>query len=416
MIQGVRTRWLPFRYPAFRALFLGGGLSWWGDFLTIPALLVVGYELGGQAGVGWVTIASTVPMMVLLPIGGRLGDRGERRRRLIALDLIRAALAAVVAGSAVRGGLPVVLVAVALGRSATALYNPGWRRLLPAVLPATLVPDGSSLLTAVGDGAILTGAGAGALLLLMLHAQVLIALDGLTFLASAVCLLGVGPQPTPEADASRIRGSGVLAPLADGFRWITRDPVTRLFAWSMWCGVAGLTALRVYFVDIAHHVLGLPTDAVGILYLCVGAGSVLGSVGSVWRARAPGWVFVGALALAPLGILLVGTAEGAVAAVLLLVGLAGVQTLSEAWGYTRVQTRTPDHGVGRAMGAILWCAVAGQAVGALAAAWASTHIHRSTFFLAWFAFSLVGAVLIVTPSIVGVFRPVAPRELPAALE
>ncbi|HVA21382.1 MAG TPA: MFS transporter [Candidatus Micrarchaeia archaeon] len=416
MNQGMHTRWLPLRYPAFRALFIGGGLSWYGDFLTIPALLVIGYELGGQAGVGWMTIASTLPMVVLLPLGGWLGDRGDRRRRLIALDLVRAAMAAVVAASAIRGGLPIVLAAVALGRSATALYNPGWRRLLPAVLPASLIPDGSSLLNAVGDGAILAGAGIGALLLLVIHPQVLIAVDGLTFLASALLLAGLGPQPTTREVAGRIAAAGVWQPLLDGFRWIARDPLTRLFAWAMWCGVIGVTGLRVYFVVIAHRVLGVPTDAVGILYLCVGAGSVLGSVGSVWRARVPGWVLVAVLAVAPAGILVVGTTSAAVVAVLMLVVLAASQTAAEAWGFTRVQTRTPDHGVGRAMGAILWCFVAGQAVGAVTAAWASTHIPRSTFFLGWFGFTLVGAVVIVAPSIRSLARPVGRREAPAALE
>ncbi len=414
MNAGEHTRWVPFRYPAFRALFLGGGLSWFGDYLTIPALLVIGYELGGQAGVGWMTIASTLPMVVLLPLGGRFGDHGERRRRLIALDLIRAALAAVVAASAMRGGLWAVVAAVALGRSATALYNPGWRRLLPHVVPPLLVPDGSSLLTAVGDGAILTGAGLGAVLLLVIKPEALVALDGLTFLASALFLSRVGPQPASRETTRTIGTAGAWRPIVDGFRWIVRDPLTRLYAWSFWCGVIGVTGLRVYFVVIAHRVLGVPTDAVGVLYLLVGAGSVLGSVGSVWRARVPSWVFVSALALAPVGVLVVGTAAQAVAVVLILVGLAAAQTAAEAWGFTRVQTRTPAHGVGRAMGALLWCAVAGQAVGAVTAAWASTHIPRSTFFLGWFGFTLVGAVVIMAPSILGLARSVERPGVPAA--
>ncbi|HUY97203.1 MAG TPA: MFS transporter [Verrucomicrobiae bacterium] len=412
----MQTRWLPFRYPAFRALFVGGGLSWYGDFLTIPALLVIGYDLGGQAGVGLITIASTVPMVLLLPFGGRLGDRGERRRRLIALDLVRAALAAVIAASAVRGGLWAVVAAVAISRSASALYNPGWRRLLPHVLPGSLVPDGSSWLTAVGDGAILTGAGLGALMLLVIRPQVLVALDGLTFVASAVLLARVGAQPASWETTRRIARSGVWAPILDGFRWITGDPLTRLVTWALWCGVIGVTGLRVYFVLIAHRVLGVPTNAVGVLYLLVGAGSVLGSVGSVWRARVSGWVLVAALALAPVGILLVGTGTQAVAVVLILVGLAAAQTAAEAWGFTRVQTRTPDHGVGRAMGALLWCGVAGQAVGAVTAAWASTHIARSTFFLGWFAFTVVGAVAVMAPSLLAMARAVEPPGVPVASE
>ncbi|MHB8555119.1 MAG: MFS transporter, partial [Candidatus Dormibacteria bacterium] len=94
------SRWAPLRVPSFRALWVAGFLSWYGDFLTLPALLIIAYRLGGEVGVGLLFVFQTAPMLALLPIGGQQGDQGDRRRRLVTLDLARAALAALMIVSA----------------------------------------------------------------------------------------------------------------------------------------------------------------------------------------------------------------------------------------------------------------------------------------------------------------------------
>ena len=60
----------PLRAPRFRALWVGGLLSWYGDFLTLPALVIICYKLGGEAGVGLLFVFESAPLLALLPIGG----------------------------------------------------------------------------------------------------------------------------------------------------------------------------------------------------------------------------------------------------------------------------------------------------------------------------------------------------------
>ncbi|MDA8330336.1 MAG: MFS transporter, partial [Candidatus Dormibacteraeota bacterium] len=102
-------RWEPLRVPGFRSMWLAGVLSWYGDFLTLPALLIIAYRVGGEVGVGWIVAVQTAPLLLLLPLGGRLGDTGDRRRRLVSLDLVRGALAALIVVAA-HGGLLFLLV------------------------------------------------------------------------------------------------------------------------------------------------------------------------------------------------------------------------------------------------------------------------------------------------------------------
>jgi len=77
----------------------------------------------------------------------------------------------------------------------------------------------------------------------------------------------------------------------------------------------------------------------------------------------------------------VGVMFGAGLVVAALVVFAGSGALQEVWGLNRIQMKTPSEGVGQAMGAIMWCVYLGQALGALAATWGTSHLHEDDFML-----------------------------------
>ena len=81
------------RYPAFRSLLAGLAVSQIGDWLYNLALVTLVYQRTGSAlWAGVATAARVVPMVVLGPVGGAIADRFDRRRVMIACDLIRLVL------------------------------------------------------------------------------------------------------------------------------------------------------------------------------------------------------------------------------------------------------------------------------------------------------------------------------------
>ncbi|HTU08502.1 MAG TPA: MFS transporter, partial [Trebonia sp.] len=80
-------------YPAFRSLLAGLAVSQVGDWLYNLALVTLVYQRTGSAlWAGAATAARVVPMVVLGPLGGVLADRFDRRRLMVACDVIRLAL------------------------------------------------------------------------------------------------------------------------------------------------------------------------------------------------------------------------------------------------------------------------------------------------------------------------------------
>src|SRR6266566_698657 len=120
------------RYPAFRALLAGLAVSQAGDWLYNIALVSLVYQRTGSAmWAGVTTAARIVPMVVLGPFGGIIADRFDRRRVMVACDLIRLALMLTLALVAV-ANLPVVLAPV-IAALATAAATP----YLPSVAATT---------------------------------------------------------------------------------------------------------------------------------------------------------------------------------------------------------------------------------------------------------------------------------------
>lgn len=384
------SRWrAPLLVPRFRALWLGGLLSWYGDFLTLPALVIICYRLGGEVGVGLLFVFESAPLLALLPIGGYLGDRGDRRRRLVALDLVRAALVALTICGAEGHLLIVVLIAAAGSRAASALYDPGRRRLVAVILPPTLVPAGSSLLSVVSESALIVAPGLGALLLLVLPPTMLIAIDGLTFLLAGALMIQVGAQPAAWL-AHAYQSQRPWPTLRRGFQLLLFEPTTRLFVFQATLGAALASVIQVYFVPLARYVFHVHTNQVGLLYMLVGVSSIVASAVALRlpQVRRRSIVTIGYLHLLVAG--LVGALLGAWVVAAALILFAGSGALQEVWGFNRIQTRTPGEGIGQAMGAALWFTVLGRALGALVATWGASHLDRTDFMLVL----ALGAVLL----------------------
>lgn len=381
----------PLRVPRFRALWLGGLFSWYGDFLTLPALVIICYDLGGETAVGLLFVCTTAPLLALLPLGGHLGDRGDRRRRLIALDLVRASLAAVTIVAAQGHLLALVLLAVAGSKAASALYGPGRRRLVPVLLPQHLIAAGSSLLSVVSESALFVAPALGALLLLFLPASMLIAVDGATFLISAVFLVRLGAQPAAWSARAYVSKPGWNT-LRRGFQLLLFEPTTRLFVVQAMVGAALAAVIQVYFVPLAHYAFHLHTDQVGVMYVVVGGASIVASalalrIPQVRRRSVLTIGYIHLVVAAAVGLML-----GAWMVVAAIVVFAGSGALQEVWGLNRIQTKTPEEGVGQAMGAAQWCLCLGRVIGAAAATWGTTQLNRGTFLLVLTALAVVACL------------------------
>ncbi|HEX3434918.1 MAG TPA: MFS transporter [Solirubrobacteraceae bacterium] len=281
------------RHRDFRYLWFAQSASVIGDCIVIVALALFVIELTGDAtDLGLVFAAASLPLVAFLLLGGVWADRLPRHRVMVATDLVRfslhALLAALIFASVVR--IWELIAIEALFGTAEAFFRPAANGLLPQTVPEQEIQQAqglSSLSNNIGEFA---GPALATALVLGFGAGWAFALDAATFLLSAALLMRVRPRRRALAEPAverPTRGS-VRAELREGFAEVR----SRSWVWATLAAfcVALFTGLAPWFVlgPLVARVQYGHIGIYGLVSAAIGIGTIVGSLlGIAWRPRFP---------------------------------------------------------------------------------------------------------------------------------
>ena len=341
-----------------------------GGWAYLVALGVYAYGEGGAAAVGLVGLIRMIPAAIAAPFTASLADRFSRVAVMVASDAIRFAVMLGAAAVIAAGGPAVaVYVLVAASTVTGTVFRPAQAALLPSLVrtPTELTAANVASSTIESIGTFL-GPALGGLLLAVSSPEVVFAVNGLTFLWSAVLVLGLRGVETPREPreaAVEHQDTGLLG----GIGTIVREPTLRTLVglYAAQTLVAG--ALNVLVVVTSFELLDLDDAGVGLLYAAVGVGGLVG--GFVALVLAPGGRlardFALGLALFGLPLALVGGVPIAVIAVIALAIIGIGNSIVDVNALTIMQRAVPDDVLGRALGALEGLLLATLGLGAVLA-------------------------------------------------
>jgi len=217
----------------------------------------------------------SVPTIVLLLVGGAVSDRVDRRRVMVAADLIRAAAVGTLAALTLTGGVALwhVVALCAVYGGATAFFNPAFDAIVPEVVPATDLAQANALDQFVRPIALrLVGPVAGGALV-ALSAGLAFTVDAASFAVSLAAVLVI--PKTTQSDGEPQTSPSVA--LKEGLRfvrgrvWLWGTLLSAAFGYLLFLGPAEV--LLPYLVKNELHA------SAGTLGLVVAAGG-LGAVGA----------------------------------------------------------------------------------------------------------------------------------------
>jgi len=273
----------PLRHRDYRFLVGGALVSLFGDGVFIVALPLQVYALSNiptaMAMVGLVWTGAQVSMLL---VGGWASDHFERRRLMMAADVVRAVAMGVIGVLSVIGALALwhLLILGALVGASNAFFNPAASSIVPDLIPDSDLPQANAffgtarpamarLLGPAAGGAIVGAAGPGGAFLL----------DAVTFALSAVLLARMRNQPAAVELAADRSLASTLAGVREGLGFV------RSHRWCWVWLVGALFGLLAYTgpVDmllpfILRNEMGL-TPSQAAYYL--GAVLAFGGVGSI---------------------------------------------------------------------------------------------------------------------------------------
>jgi MFS family permease len=224
-----------FALREFRFVYASMLISWVGDYLTRAAVTVLIYQQTRSVLLSAISFAiGYLPWITFGPVLSALGDRYPYRRVMIACDLYRMAVVAVllIPGLPVAAALLVVLLA--------GLGSPPAQAARSAQLPLVVGREHLTLATAVantsGQAAQVAGYLLGSALAVGLTPRLAVGLDVVTFAVSALLItVGVRLRPAAVAPAHRRH---LLRETAEGFQLVFGMPVLRSIAIVVFSAIA----------------------------------------------------------------------------------------------------------------------------------------------------------------------------------
>jgi len=371
----------------FSIYWLGQTLSGFGDAFALVALpLLVLDATRSVTGMGIVTAAGVAAQVVASLFSGTLVDRLDRRRTMIVCDLGRAVSYGLLPlmwwlG---RPSLTMIYLTVIVGGALSNLFSVGYMTAVPALVSQDkLHSPNAKLQGSIALAYVFGSLGAG-IIATAIGPVAAIAIDAVTFLASALSLLLIrfdvrAEEPTDRAAHQRFGA---------GLRFLLGHPLLRAMTLllvvlgifgNMGVG-AGITDLMIFHVK---QELALDSHMVG---LCVGVtalGALLGAVAAPAMARrfGSGPCFLSGSIVQAAGLLTIGFFPHAVAA-------AGGGLL---WGAGMMLRGVPMHSLRQSLipsgllgrvTAISWTAIFGaSAIGTVLITRIAGHVGAGTTML-----------------------------------
>ena len=337
--------------PDYRRLWLGSAVSDLGGWFNLIALYTLIRQLtGSPLALGIVFFLRTMSWALASPFAGLIADRFDRRRLMIAADLVRAL---VVLGfllvDEVRE-LPLLYGLFALQVVIGTVFTPARRASIPNITSERELLTANALSTATAASLIAIGAALGGLATEWLGVRQVFLIDSMSFLVSAFFISRtVIPQATEPAAGRRLRDA--LSDIADGWRYMRSHPhVGRIAVTKSAWAVAGsglVYMLALLGGEVMPHA---PSIGIGLLYGARGLGTGLGPVAARrWVPDRAAWPALFGLGMVASGVayLLAGSLPWSLMTFLFVALAHGPFGANWALSTVLLQERTADRYRGR---------------------------------------------------------------------
>ncbi|WP_433215141.1 MFS transporter [Dactylosporangium sp. CS-047395] len=268
---------IPLRNRDFRLLWTGMSGSLIGDGILLVAMAWQVYSLSdAPAAMSVVGFALTLPQVATLLFGGVISDRFDRRKIMLATDVVRGVVLTVLAALSLTGAIQVwhIVALVAVYGAASGFFGPAFDGLVPTLVDEEELVQANALDQFVRPAALqMAGPSLGGVLIAVAGSGLAFAIDAVTFVISATCLLLMRTRPSsavaeaPEASVWEEFKAGMN--YVRGNVWLWGTFVAATFAYLLFIGPTEVLLPLV----IKHELHGTAGD-LGLVLASGGVGAI----------------------------------------------------------------------------------------------------------------------------------------------
>jgi MFS family permease len=358
-----------------------------GDFLALFAVIsVVSFKLHGTPSqVTGVQISYMLPLALLGPLAGVFVDRWPLKPTLVASDLIRAGLVLLLVLSTALWQVYAILIALS---SVSSFFAPAQSVTIRSHVPREGLLSANALMQIAMMGIRIIGPAAAGALVAAFGATLCYAIDGVSFLASAVLISTVtivrAASPAAAGPAGNSRVHQVWLDMVEGVKYIVHHPALSFVVAAMAAGLFTIGCFGPLIAIFVRESLHASAGMFGFISAMIGVGLMAGTQGL--RAVAHRWsneamVLSGLVGIGA-GVFLLGALEYVPATVFatFLIGFAFAGIIVPA--QTLMQQETPPALMGRISSTVMSVVFFAQVLGLVLSAVLGQALGvRAVFFL-----------------------------------
>ena len=266
---------------AFRNLWYGQVISELGNWINSIALYALILQLTGSGmAMAAAMMAKLLPMVIISPFAGVVIDRIDRKKVLIASDILRCftVLGFLIVDS--REDLWIVYTLTLFEVALTGFFEPARSAILPSIVEKNHLVTANALSGSTWSIMLTLGAALGGFVVSFFGIKTAFILDALTYLLSAWFIIKISYPNTKYKERIKKQNSSGIKGLVEGLRYLISHPTVLVFT-LLKSGMAikgGIMTLIPLFASRLWSDPAAVSMAVGILFSSRGIGSAIGPV------------------------------------------------------------------------------------------------------------------------------------------
>jgi MFS family permease len=241
---------------------------------------------GSATAVAWMMIVQWLPIALVGPAAGVVVDRVNRRKLMIAADLVRGVLILGLLTVRRADQVWIAYVVMACTMAASGFFEPARTATIPNVTSAEELLPANAMSSATWSGMLAIGASLGGLATAVFGRDVAFVINAVSFFCSAFFIARTRYDATPRHRDPR-RGFKAIVGITDlieGLRYVRRERhVAALMCVKAGWGLAGgVLLLLTVFGQRVFPVGAGAAAGIGILYGARGVGAGIGPIALRW--------------------------------------------------------------------------------------------------------------------------------------
>lgn len=261
--------------PDYRKLFSGQIVSLLGDWFEYIAVQTLVFQLTGSGlAAGLAIIASTLPSFFMIPLAGSVADRFDRRKIMLAMDLVRGCIALSLLLVRTADQIWIVYVLQTLSVLFASFFNPALNAAIPNMVRRDQLLAANALSSATWGTMLAVGSFAGGITIALLGRDAAFVVNGLSFFVSAFFIWRIR-MSLSQHRATAQRGLNPFRDFSEGFHYAVQRP--QIFWLMLVKAGAGLGGGVILLLTVfSFEVLGTGASGVGFLQAARGIGILIG--------------------------------------------------------------------------------------------------------------------------------------------